>query len=210
MSNMKKTVAPPVFLRAAETLLAYVGNLVAHPSDLKYRRIKACLAPPHAPAAHVFSPPGVPNLDGSGRKFSATQVCLHPFVAAAQHRVRTCWWWWGRCKCRRGMRYHMTSGDVAWNCNRSAMGGANWVRRRQAMRGTGPLLATSRTALPAWRPWASPLYSKPARRCSQSPPHYHPTCQQGHRNCTTVTAMASADLERLSGECDTHFFPSLI
>jgi len=40
MSAMKGKVPAPAFQRAAETLLAYVRNLVAHPEEPKFRRIK--------------------------------------------------------------------------------------------------------------------------------------------------------------------------
>lgn len=41
MSAMKAKVPAQAFTRAAETLLAYVRNVVAHPDEPKYRRIKA-------------------------------------------------------------------------------------------------------------------------------------------------------------------------
>lgn len=40
MSAMKGKVPAAAFQRAAETLLAYVRNLVAHPEEPKFRRIK--------------------------------------------------------------------------------------------------------------------------------------------------------------------------
>jgi PUB domain len=46
MSALKGRVAPAAFQAAAQTLLAYVRNLVAHPEDPRYRRIKARPAPP--------------------------------------------------------------------------------------------------------------------------------------------------------------------
>ena len=88
MSGMKKAVAPPVFLRAAETLLAYVGNLVAYPGDPKFRRIKACRAPPHA--RQHMPPPHLATSWRFGPELPADQVRLHPFVAAALPGVRIC------------------------------------------------------------------------------------------------------------------------
>ena len=45
MSALKGRVAPAAFQAAAQTLLAYVRNLVAHPEDPRYRRIKVRLLP---------------------------------------------------------------------------------------------------------------------------------------------------------------------
>jgi PUB domain len=44
MSGMKGQVPPAAFQHAAQTLLAYVRNLVAHPDDPRFRRIKVELA----------------------------------------------------------------------------------------------------------------------------------------------------------------------
>lgn len=41
MSAMKRAVTPEAFMVAAKTLLAYTANIVDHPNEPKYRRVKA-------------------------------------------------------------------------------------------------------------------------------------------------------------------------
>lgn len=75
MSAMKGKVAPAAFQHAAQTLLAYVRNLVAHPDDPKYRRIKVCIS-------HQSSPPGHLPMRATWLPTPTTQLPPHhgPFL----------------------------------------------------------------------------------------------------------------------------------
>lgn len=82
MSSMKRSVPPDAFMVAAKLLLAYTTNIVNHPGDPKYRRIKVC--------CHLLLFANVVKI------VTAYSHCLQLFNldAKAAYRLRSELWSW--------------------------------------------------------------------------------------------------------------------